>query len=43
MLPQNYQVGGNSDDIILDHTLFNFDCEQHRIECRFMTVNKTFS
>ena len=47
ILPQNYQVGGDSDDIVLDHSLVNqcvrFDCEQHRIECRFKTVNKTFA
>ena len=47
IFPQNYQIGGSDDDIILDHTLVNqcvrFDCVQHRLECRFKTVNKTFS
>ena len=47
MLPQNYQSGGESDDILLDHTVVNncvrFNCEQHRIECTFKPVNKSFS
>ena len=47
ILPQNYQVGGTNDDILMNHTVVNqcvrFNCEQHRIECSFKTVNKTFS
>ena len=46
ILPQNYQIGGQTDDIILSHTLVNqwvrFNCEQHRIECTFKPVNKSF-
>jgi hypothetical protein len=47
ILPQNYQIGGANDDILMNHTVVNqcvrFNCEQHRIECTFKTVNKTFA
>ena len=47
IMPQNYQTGGQTNDITINHLFVNqyvgFNCEQHTFECKFKPVNKTFS
>ena len=47
IIPHNYQTGGQTNDITIDHLFVNrcvgFNCEQHTFDCKFEAVDKTFA